>query len=148
MTNTEHTSAPGGSGSGSGRGETFSINLGTGTAMHRYKLPTPDGVAGHTPMLALEYDSGAGLGVFGLGWRLGLRAITAGLDFGAPDDGLLLRLLDGGSEIVESADGTFRLLRETTFDRYTRVGDGWRIEQRNGIVHELGATPAACHPAA
>ncbi len=149
MTNTEHTSLPGGSRTGSGRGETFSINLGTGTAMHSYKLPVPDGVAGHTPVLALEYNSGAGLGAFGLGWRLDLRTITAGLDFGAPDDeGLSLRVLDGGSEIVQSADGTFRLLRETSFDRYTRIGDGWRIEQRNGIVHDLGLTPAArvAHP--
>ena len=149
MTTTAYTSPPGGSSTGSGRGETFSINLGTGTAMHRYQLPVPDGVAGHTPALALEYNSGTGLGAFGLGWRLDLRAITAGLDFGAPDDaGLFLRLLDSGSEIVQSADGTFRLLRETSFDRYTRVGSGWRIEQRNGIAHDLGTTVATrvAHP--
>src|SRR4051812_5260647 len=129
MANTQQTSSPGGSSIGSGRGETFSINLGTGTAMHSYKLPLPDGVAGHTPALVLEYTNGAGLGTFGLGWRLDMRAITAGLDFGAPDDdGLVLRLLDGGSEIVPTADGMYRLLRESAFDRYTRTGDGWNIE--------------------
>ncbi|MCW2528798.1 MAG: hypothetical protein JWM76_3658, partial [Pseudonocardiales bacterium] len=143
MSNSEQTSAPGASGSGAGRGETFGINLGTGTAMHSYKLPLPEGVAGHTPALALEYQNGASAGAFGLGWRLDLRAITAGLDFGAPgEDGRLLRLLDGGSEIVETSDGTFRVLRETAFDRYSRVGDGWRIEQRNGTVLELGQSPA------
>jgi Insecticide toxin TcdB middle/N-terminal region len=54
--NAQYTSPPGGSGVGSGQGETFSINLGTGTAMHSYKLQVPDGVAGHTPALALDVD--------------------------------------------------------------------------------------------
>ncbi|MBV9358002.1 MAG: hypothetical protein JO023_21025, partial [Chloroflexi bacterium] len=71
------------------------------------------------------------------------------LDFGAPDDsGLSPRLLHNGTEIVLSADGTHRVLRETAFDRYTRNGAGWRIEQRTGTVHDLGLTAAGrvAHP--
>src|SRR4051812_37723788 len=105
MSTTQHTSPPGGTGAGSGLGETFSINLGTGTAMHAYQLPLPDGVAKHTPKLALEYAHSVGLGAFGLGWRLEPRNITVGLDFGTPgEDGLVERLLDSGTEIVLTGD--------------------------------------------
>jgi RHS repeat-associated protein len=146
------TSPPAGTGYVPGLGEAFNINLSTGQGMYSYRLPLPDGVAGHTPRLSLEYSHGAGLSVWGCGWRLPVRSISRRLDFGVPDDGVVERFMDSGAEIVPTADGTFRALIETTFTRYTRQGDGWRIEERDGIVHEVGLTSAAriadaAHPA-
>ncbi len=91
----------------------------------------------------LEYSHGGGHGPWGLGWRLPLRSIAAALDFGTPSEGLVQRYLGDGGEIVLSADGTFRAIRETVFSRYTLSGDGWTVEERNGQVHALGLAPAA-----
>ena len=138
MAKTEQRSAPAGTGHTPGLGEAFSINLSTGQGTFSYGIPLPEGVAGHSPQLALEYVHGAGHGPWGLGWRLPLRSINRRLDFGGPDDGLTERFLDGDNEIVPLPDGSFGAMRESTFSRYTRIGDGWRIEERNGHVHQLG----------
>ena len=156
MSSTQHSSAPGGTGPAAGIGETFNVNLSTGTATHAYSLMLPDGVAGHGPRLALEYAHHAPLGPFGLGWSLAVRSIDAALDHGTPDEARALRYLDGGAEIAPAADGTYRAVRESAFARYRRVDDGWTIEERNGVVHVLGARgghaprrpgPSRSHPA-
>ncbi len=148
MAKTEQTAAPAGTGNMPGLGEAFSINFSTGQGTYSYQMPLPDGVAKHTPRLALEYNHGAGHGAWGLGWRLPLRSIATMLDFGTPDEGLALRLLADGAEIMPSADGSFRAVRETAFSRYTRQGDGWKLEERNGQVHVfgLGAASRVAHP--
>jgi RHS repeat-associated protein len=143
MSKSEHTAAPAGTGNTPGLGESFSINLSTGQGTYVYKMPLPDGVAKHTPKLAIEYAHGAAQGAFGLGWRMPLRSINRRLDFGGEQDALAERFMDSGMEIMPIADGTFRALRETVFSRYTRLGDGWKVEDRNGTVHELGLNPAA-----
>ncbi|MBA2277631.1 MAG: VCBS repeat-containing protein, partial [Chloroflexia bacterium] len=146
---TGQTSPPAGTGFVPGLGEAFRINLSTGQGVYSYKLPLPDGVGGHTPALSLEYAHGVTSGPFGLGWRLGLRTIARRLDFGTQggpdgDDGdLVERFTDSGAELMPIADGTFRAMTETSFARYRRAGDGWRIEERNGLVHELGTTAAS-----
>jgi RHS repeat-associated protein len=143
MAKTEQTSPPAGTGYAPGIGEAFSINLGTGQGTYSYKMPLPQGVAGHTPNLVLEYVHAAGHGPFGLGFRLPLRSISRRLDFGAPSEDVAERILDAGTDIAQTADGTFRALRETTYSRYSREGSGWRINERNGLVHELGLSAAA-----
>ena len=142
MAKTEQTMPPAGTGSAPGLGESFGINLSTGQGTFTYQIPLPDGVAKHTPKLTLEYSHGNGAGPFGLGWRLALRSIGRRLDFGVPDSGPAERFLDNGSELMRRADGSYAAMRETAFTRYTRTA-GWRIEERNGTVHELGTNAAA-----
>ena len=115
---TEKTSPPAGTGYVPGLGESFSINFSTGQGVYTYKLPLPDGVAGHTPRLNLEYAHGGGHGPFGLGWRLPLRSISRRLDFGVPGEpgkgpGAVERYLDGGVEIAALPDGSYAALAET-----------------------------------
>ncbi|MFO1498527.1 MAG: SpvB/TcaC N-terminal domain-containing protein [Verrucomicrobiota bacterium] len=124
-------------------GEAFSINLSSGQGTYVYQMPLPDGVAAHTPKLTLEYAHGAGHGAWGLGWRMGLRSISRRLDFGTPDESLVERFLDSGSEIVRVTDSSYRAVRESAFSRYENRNGGWRIEDRNGLVHELGTVPEA-----
>lgn len=137
------TSPPSGNGVVPGLGEAFTINLGTGQGVYSYKLALPAGRAGHGPRLALEYSHGTALGAFGLGWRLPLRAISRRLDFGVPGSGAAERWLDGGEELVETPDGSYAAARESAFTRYSRSGDGWLIEDRNGVVHECGLSAGA-----
>ncbi len=136
------TSPPAGTGNVPGLGEAFTINLSTGQGVYSYKLPLPDGVAGHTPRLAMEYAHGQGHSPFGFGWRLGVRAIARRLDLGVPNEVSPERFTDSGAEIVPMVDGSYRALAETAFSRYTRIGQGhnlgWKIEDRNGVIHELG----------
>ena len=140
MARNQYNAPPAGTGYAPGLGEAFNINLGTGQGTYVYQMPLPEGVAKLTPKLSLNYAHGAAHGVWGLGWRMGLRAISVRLDFGTPDSGLTERYLDSGMEISPSADGTYRTMREALFSRYTRVSEGWKVEDRNGTVHELGLT--------
>ena len=154
------TAPPSGGGAAPGLGEAFSINLNTGQGVYSHRLALPGGRAGHGPELALEYSHGSGVGPFGLGWKLGFRSISRRLDFGVPGDGATERWLDGGQELVETPDGTLAAARESAFTRYRRAGagsirtasddgaegeggpGGWLIEERNGVIHECGLTPA------
>src|SRR5918995_1864504 len=106
------TAAPSGNGNVAGLGEAFTINLNTGQGVYSYRLPLPDGRAGHGASLALEYANGTGLGAFGIGWRLGLRAIARRLDFGVPGTEVAERWLDGGQELSETPDGSYAATRE------------------------------------
>lgn len=137
------TSPPAGTGNVPGLGEAFNINLSTGQGMYSYKILLPDGIAGHTPVITLEYSHGVGHGAFGLGWRIPLRSISRRLDFGVPDTDTAERYMDSGQDILPMADGSYAARMETIFSRYSRVGNGWRLEERNGKVHELGFNASA-----
>jgi hypothetical protein len=65
-------------------GEKFTVNPATGTASMTIAVATSPGRAGFGPSLSLTYDSGAGNGPFGLGWKLALPAITRKSDKGLP----------------------------------------------------------------
>ena len=58
-----------------GVGEKFAANPVTGTAATTIPLGLTGGRAGFNPDLALAYDSGAGNGSLGIGWRLNLASI-------------------------------------------------------------------------
>jgi RHS repeat-associated protein len=146
-----NVSPPASMGSTPGLGEAFRMNLNTGQGVYSYAIPVPDGVAGHTPKLTLEYTHGSRSGPFGFGWQLGVRAIWRRLDLGTP--GVAAEtFLDGSNEITALKDGSYGAMYETAFGRYTRDGDGWKIEERNGDVWLLGKAPSAriadpAHPA-
>lgn len=142
-----HVAPPAGTGQVPGLGEAFRINLNTGQGVYAYKLPLPEGVARLTPQLSLEYAQAHGLGPFGFGWQLAVRKISRRLDYGIADEPVE-RFHDAGTELRTRDGQQFAPVRETTFTRYTRLEAGWKIEERNGMVHELGLTPEArlAHP--
>jgi RHS repeat-associated protein len=136
-------SPPSGTGLVPGLGEAFSLDLNSGQGNYSLSLTLPEGVAGWTPKLKLEYVHGWGQGPFGLGWRLPLRQIDRRLDFGVPGDGIAQRFLDGEVELVPLGGGRFGASFESSFSRYERSGDGWLITERDGTRHELGLDTAA-----
>jgi len=153
-------SLPSGPGSIEGLGESFQPMLNTGTAKYAVPIALPAGVSGHTPTLALAYESGLGDGPAGIGWTFGPGSVSRRTDRGIP------RYVDGpngqdededgeidepdendklvgleGEDLVELADGTFRARIEGTFIRYRRVGDHWEAHLKDGTRLEFGTTP-------
>ena len=64
--------------------EKFSVNAVNGTCS--FSIPLPFSTArGGSPALSLSYNSGAGNGIFGLGWNLNLGSIKRKTDQGLPE---------------------------------------------------------------
>src|SRR3990172_4310808 len=63
-------SRPTGPGSLEGLGDSFQPALNSGTARYSVSLIVPPGVAGFSPSLTLNYDSGHGCGIVGMGWSM------------------------------------------------------------------------------
>ncbi len=144
-------SRPSGPGSLEGLGDAFQPALNTGTARHRIRFDLPTGIAGFTPELALQYDSGQGFSPAGIGWALDLPSVRRQVDKGLPryvDQVAGGQLPDrfigiSGEELVPLRNGYFLPKVEGTFVRYRRIGDHWEAHTRNGIKMEFGASPDA-----
>jgi RHS repeat-associated protein len=113
-------SMPKGGGAVRGMGEKVSTNPVTGTGALTVPVWTTPGRAGFGPQLSLSYDSGNGNGPFGLGWTLGLPAITRKTDTGLPtyDDqaGADTFVLAGAEDLVPLLETDGRQRRDTTTD--------------------------------
>lgn len=166
-------SLPKGGGEIQGMGEKFSHNPVTGTATLSIPLPISPGRAGMQPALALQYDSGAGNGPFGLGWTLGQQAIARRTSRGLPtyeDDhdvfqisgaeDLVPALLPGTAppqihEFERVVEGETYLVRRyrprteaafTRIERWTHLATGvqhWRTHNSANVRSIYGSTPAA-----
>ena len=68
-------------------GETFAADLFTGTGHLSLPLSLPPGRGGFQPELTLEYSTGQGNGVFGLGWALTLPGVSRKTSRGVPKYG-------------------------------------------------------------
>ncbi len=77
-------SLPKGGGAIQGIGETFQPNLFTGTGNFTLPIFTSSGRDGFGPQLSLQYSSGNGNGIFGLGWNLSIPRITRKTEKGLP----------------------------------------------------------------
>lgn len=101
-------SLPKGGGAIRGIGEKFSVNAVNGTSSVSVPLVATPGRSEFGPQLSLSYNSGAGNGVFGLGWTLSLPSITRKTDKGIPryvDDAESdVFLLAGAEDLVPVLD--------------------------------------------
>ncbi|HSG22839.1 MAG TPA: SpvB/TcaC N-terminal domain-containing protein, partial [Azonexus sp.] len=110
-------SLPKGGGAIRGIGEKFAANPVTGTGSLSVPIATSPGRNGFGPQLALSYDSGAGNGPFGLGWQLGLLAITRKTDKGLPryldEDESDVFILAGAEDLVPVSGSDGQPLTQT-----------------------------------
>lgn len=118
-------SLPKGGGAIGGIGEKVSANPVTGSASVSIPLPITSGRAGFTPALGLSYDSGAGNGPFGLGWRLTRPSVRRKTDKGLPqyrDSGALedIYVLSDTEDLVplleETAPGVWETSERTVVE--------------------------------
>ncbi|RKK82854.1 hypothetical protein BFJ68_g16267 [Fusarium oxysporum] len=101
-------SLPKGGGAIQGIGEKFNVNPSNGTGQLSIPIKVAPGRSGMQPNLSLSYDSGAGNGEFGLGWRMsGLDSITRKTSKGLPqyndhgsDEDSDVFLLAGSEDLV------------------------------------------------
>lgn len=109
-------SLPKGGGAIKGIDEKFSVNAVNGTSS--FSVPLPFSPArGASPSLSLSYNSGAGNGIFGLGWNLNLGSIKRKTDKGLPqyidtidsDTFLFSEAEDLVPEFKKNSDGSFQL---------------------------------------
>jgi RHS repeat-associated protein len=161
-------SLPKGGGAIRGIGEKFSANAVTGTGSLSIPIPVSPARSGFNPQLSLQYDSGDGNGVFGIGWSLTLPSITRKTDKGLPQyrdheesdvfilSGaedlvpVLLRTEEGWVNAECERDGyRVRLYRprvEGVFariEKWTRIEDGdihWRSFSRDDVLTLYGLT--------
>ncbi|BBB92590.1 MAG TPA: SpvB/TcaC N-terminal domain-containing protein [Methylomusa anaerophila] len=108
-------SLPKGGGAIKGIDEKFSVNAVNGTTSFSIALPFSP-TRGASPALNLTYNSGAGNGIFGLGWTLSLPSIKRKTDKELPqyldeadsDTFLFSEAEDLVPEFAKAADGSFR----------------------------------------
>lgn len=146
----EVLSAPKGGGAVRGIGETFQPDLHTGTGNFSVPIAVPEGRSGLQPALALTFSTGNGNGPFGLGWKLGLPALTCltskGLPRYAGEDTFILA---GAEELVRlgpAIDGvtTYRPRTEGLFARISHITQGsdhWEVATKDGRSSFYGPRP-------
>src|ERR1035437_6470024 len=103
-------SLPKGGGAIRGISESFTVNAINRAANLSLRLPLSTSRAAFTPDLHLAYDSGAGDGPFGMGWKLDVPAVTRRTDKGLPRyfDGLEsdIFVLSGAEDLVPLLDAS------------------------------------------
>ncbi|WP_445357761.1 toxin TcdB middle/N-terminal domain-containing protein [Microbulbifer sp. ANSA002] len=155
---------PTGPGTISGLGEAFTPNLNTGTSSRLIKLEVPPGRNGLIPEISLEYNSGFGNGLLGLGHQLVIPYIQRQTDQGLPNysewgesdgsdndaDGVTDEFDEfdtfinhRGEELVLVEDGVYRTKNATDYARYQRLKNGWLVTQSNGLRWYLGQDSAS-----
>lgn len=122
---------PKGGGAIKGIDEKFSVNAVNGTAY--FSIPLPFSPArGVSPNLALSYNSGAGNGIFGLGWALSLPSIKRKTDKKLPqyfdvidsDTFLFSEVEDLVAEFEKEPDGSFSKINGNYVIKETDSTDG------------------------
>ena len=125
---TPSISLPKGGGAIKGVDEKFSVNAVNGTAS--FSVPLPFSKArGASPALSLSYNSGAGNGIFGLGWSLSLPSIKRKTDKKLPqyfddvnsDIFLFSEAEDLVPEFKKELDGSFS--KDTSGDYIIKEND-------------------------
>lgn len=161
-------SLPKGGGAIRGVGEKFACSPATGTGSVSIPVLTSSGRGGMGPSLAIQYDSGAGNGPFGIGWSLAPGAISRKTDRGLPQyrdaEESDVFMLGGAEDLVpeRNADGSawqelvgghrvhrYRPRIDGSFariERWTRVADGdthWRVTTAGNVTSIYGVDAAS-----
>ena len=119
-------SLPKGGGAIKGIDEKFSVNAVNGTAS--FSIPLPFSPArGASPAMDLSYNSGAGNGVFGLGWALNLPSIKRKTDKKLPQ---YIDEIDSDTFLFSEAEDLVPEFRKELDGRFSKDSDG------NYIINE------------
>jgi len=162
---------PKGGGAIRGIDEKLSIGLATGAANLTVPVFTSPGRQGFGPALSVSYDSGAGNGPFGVGWRLSVPSVSRKTSKGLPryedaadsdvfvlseaEDLVLLLLNQAGAwagDTFADPTHTFQVCRYrprveggfARIERWTRLASGdvhWRTTSRDNVTSLYGRSP-------
>jgi len=140
--NAPQISLPKGGGAIRGVDEKFAANTVTGSGSMTVPIPTSSGRSSFGPQLSLSYDSSAGNGAFGFGWKLALPSITRRTDKGLPRyrdaEESDVFIISGAEDLVpvyrEDLDGSW----VAAHPGYQRDAQGSWVRDDKGrlVVHE------------
>ncbi len=137
-------SIPSGPGSIEGLGSDFQPQLNTGTSSYNVPLNMPQGVAGHTPALSINYEGGSGNSCLGIGWSLSIPSLRRQCEKGIPQYTDGDRFLNpSGEELVQTEKGYFFPENQQEFVRYWYHNSYWEAWHPDGSKSIYGQTPSA-----
>lgn len=118
-------SLPSGGGAIRGIDEKFSVNAVNGTAGFSIPLPTSS-ARGFGPELGLSYNTGAGNGVFGMGWSLGISRIARKTDKRLPryQDAGGTSGIDSDTFVLSGAEDLVAEFQRVPLGGFVRDSDG------------------------
>ncbi|MFI0429208.1 SpvB/TcaC N-terminal domain-containing protein [Mariniflexile sp. HMF6888] len=126
-------SLPKGGGAIKGIDEKFSVNAINGTSS--FSIPLPFSPArGVSPELALSYNSGAGNGIFGLGWNLSLGSIKRKTDKGLPQ---YLDPIDSDVFLFSEAEDLVPEFKKAVDGSFIKDGNGDYVINENDSPNNL-----------
>ncbi len=142
-------SLPEGPGSLEGAGENLAVDPNMGSMRYGVSIVLPPGFAAVTPNLSLNYDSGGGSSVVGMGWSMMTPSIERMTYRGLPEYDTEDDFAANGSSQLVRMPGTnppvYRARYEGGFVRYTWLergagGEGyWLVEHPDGSKGYFGA---------
>jgi RHS repeat-associated protein len=121
-----------------------------GDANLNYPIVLPKGRNGVEPSLAVQYSSGGGNGIMGLGWNIPVRSVSIDTAFGVPrykDEEVYL--LEGMKLVPDpQKKGFYKQRIEGAFNLIERKGDGpdsyhWKVTDKSGKKYIYGKSPVA-----
>lgn len=133
------TSLPSESGGIAPQGERFQPDLVRGSGSYAIPINAPKGVAEIAPNLSLNYSTGSGNGIFGLGWRLNILRIERRTDRGIPGYTNEDTFCIGDAEIlVPVGGGRYRPKTDRNFWDIQKIDDHWKIRSGDGRTMVFG----------
>jgi RHS repeat-associated protein len=131
----------------------------SGNATYSVPIPVPPGTAGMQPNVSINYSSGGGNGILGIGWSLNAASAITRAPADVYHDGLVDDIdfdsydrfaMDGNRLVLNTgtygAAGSVYFTESETFSRITAMsstgnGPQWfRVETKNGSILEYGNT--------
>jgi RHS repeat-associated protein len=152
-------SLPKGGGALKGIDEKFKVNAANGTAAFSIPVPLTPGRNGFNPALSVEYNSGAGNSLIGLGWSLEFQSIHCKTDkrlprYREPDTEEDTFMISGSEDLVpvtkteqfpgnEYSIRVYRPRIEGAFARIEKIihpvhGTYWKVTTQENIVTFFG----------
>lgn len=122
--------------------QSFQNDLFTGRAGLSLPIVVPPGRKGLQPQVSLNYSSGSGNGVLGLGWSLELGSIERSTKYGVPkynsQDTFVFNSGTSSTELVPIGGNEYRLKIEGAFLRFYFNGSFWEATDKSGTKYFFG----------
>nr|WP_254313899.1 SpvB/TcaC N-terminal domain-containing protein [Vibrio coralliilyticus] len=133
-------SLPSGPGTIQGLGEGFKTRLNTGSSTDTLSIQLPKGRNDYSPKLSIQYDSGYGNGILGVGRKLSLPFIQRKTTDGLPSyiDGNDYFVNNDGEDLVAISKDEYRAEIEGKFLRYVKFGNEWNVYLPDGSLWKFG----------
>ncbi|GAA6135380.1 hypothetical protein NBRC116188_21700 [Oceaniserpentilla sp. 4NH20-0058] len=135
----DNISLPEGPGSLEGLGKAFEPSLNTGGASYAVSIAVPKGPSGLQPELSLNYSSGKGAGIAGLGWEFNIPSIQRSQENGQPTYSHIDVLTYMGDTLVPLTDGSYAPSKQSQFIRFYQTHLGFIAKDKAGNIFEFGA---------